>query len=185
MYLSVAGGTQLQRKITEDVAHWAANQLLGRLSNKIEIDIELRRISSADGICEWLDDNINPREFKITLRTGQKFSELIITILHEMTHIKQYARGYLEDHYDNKVSCRWKNKDISSRVDYDDQPWEKEAYAEQGRLAKKFIKDTNFGYTKEMKKIDKNKKSLTNNNNCSNLHKKYKKDSKIIENSIR
>jgi hypothetical protein len=55
---------------------------------------------------------------------AMKIQELIATIVHEMIHVKQYARKELRN-----VNGRtmWKTKDYSD-VNYMDTPWEKEAY---------------------------------------------------------
>lgn len=179
MYLSVVGGSPLQKKIVKEVAFWSGKKLLGRLASNIEINIRLKRLGTADAWCDWEDDNVRPREFSMEIRTGQSFSDLILTVCHEMVHVKQMARGELCDMPGNYI---WKGKKISEELDYDEQPWEKEAYSLQFKMAKQFVVENEFSYTNEMAKIDKNKKPLrVDKKYKSNLATKFKGDSKNLE----
>mgnify|MGYP001210788531 FL=1 len=55
-----------------------------------------------------------------------KLRKLLLTIAHEMVHVKQYARGEL--YQGTRIAKhRWQGKWISNNLDYWDQPWEIEA----------------------------------------------------------
>ena len=60
---------------------------------------------------------------------------IVRTVLHELVHVKQFARGELDSKY---KGMRWKTAHVTDDVDYMDLPWEKEAYKMEDKLAAKF-----------------------------------------------
>lgn len=59
--------------------------------------------------------------------------EAIKVISHEIIHIEQYHSGRL-DYYDNKIF--WQNGEYElDRMEYDDRPWEIEAFMREGELS--------------------------------------------------
>ena len=90
------------------------------------------------GCCYQLNDN--NRHFKITIKKGLSLFDLISTICHEMVHLKQYARKELR--WCNKTSNRMWKKSVYNDVSYDNQPWEREAYRLEKRLAIEFFTST-------------------------------------------
>mgnify|MGYP003645077297 FL=1 len=160
MNMSIEGGFKTQKELVKNVAYWAADKVLGlRLSRVVDIDYRIRRNLDADGWCIWEDEGIRPREFTIDIRAEQTFPELILTVCHEMVHVRQMARSELKEvgiarggkhHY--RV---WKGKKISDDLEYCKQPWETEAYELQEPLAKMFVEETGFEYTQAMISRDK------------------------------
>lgn len=146
MYLSIKGGTKRQRALVEDVAVWSAYKLMGRLAHNIDVDIILKKQDDADGWCEWMDKNICPREFEIRIRKTLADSEIILTVVHEMVHVKQMARGELKEVYRGGHRQVWKGKNVDKN--YKDQPWEKEAYNLQTQLAKEYILQKGMKYVR-------------------------------------
>lgn len=61
------------------------------------------------------------------------FNEMMQTLAHEMVHVKQYLRGEL-DSSGNKY--KWKGRNADG-WQYDNQPWEKEAYGREKALYEK------------------------------------------------
>ena len=59
---------------------------------------------------------------------------LIITLAHEMVHVKQYARGQVT-HSKNRKARYWMGKKV--KEDYYNQPWEIEAFSKERVLANK------------------------------------------------
>ena len=160
MNMSIKGGSKTQQELVTEVAHWAARKVLGpRLSRVVSIDYHIKRKLDADGWCVWEDEGVCGREFSIQLRAEQTFPEMILTVCHEMVHVRQMARGELKEvgitlggkHHFRK----WKGKKIRNNMDYAKQPWETEAYKLQDPLAKMFAEETGFEYTKAMQSRDK------------------------------
>ena len=62
--------------------------------------------------------------------------DFVSTIIHEMVHVKQFARDEM-----NGYDMRWKSKIISVETDYMDLPWEKEAYKLEEKLISQIWKE--------------------------------------------
>lgn len=88
----------------------------------------------------WEDDNRKPREFTITLETGVSFEDTLLTLAHEMVHVKQYAKGELFDYVEGGPdTVRWRDEKRNwGGVDYMNLPWEQEAYGSEQELYTKF-----------------------------------------------
>jgi len=87
----------------------------------------------------WEDDNVRPREFTITIEKGMGMRNTLITLAHEMVHVKQYATGELRDYMSSARVQRWRNvKRDWQDVEYWDLPWEIEAYGREKGLYYKF-----------------------------------------------
>ena len=74
------------------------------------------------------DDN---RTYEIEVDKKLDIEEMIVTVCHEMVHVKQYAR--------NELGINDKNDDQN----YFDLPYEKEAYELQEILLKQYQEDSN------------------------------------------
>ncbi len=117
--------------------------LLGkRMSKNIYLDIKLtkglKKKEKAYGFCHIIDDDLNrPREFMIELDASMKYSfdQILTWLAHEMVHLKQFVRKELWDYETGRV--QWKSRSYG-RVDYENQPWEKEAYRLEGELYEMF-----------------------------------------------
>ncbi len=159
MNMSIKGGSKTQQELVKKVAYWVANKVLGpRLSRVVDIDYRIKRKLDADGWCTWEDEGVRPREFTIDIRAEQTFPELILTVCHEMVHVRQMARSELKEvgitrggkhHYQV-----WKGKKVRNNMAYAKHPWETEAYKLQEPLAKMFAEEIGFVYTKTMKSRD-------------------------------
>lgn len=64
-----------------------------------------------------------PRHFIIEVNRNINESEKLLTIAHEMVHIKQYVKGELNEHM-----SYWRGREIKKELPYMEQPWEKEAF---------------------------------------------------------
>lgn len=85
-----------------------------------------------DNTTIWEDDNVRPREFTITINSKTGYRNTMITLAHEMVHVKQYATGELKDVLRGSAPQRWLNKPFHSKgVEYWDLPWEIEAYGRE------------------------------------------------------
>ena len=124
-------------------ALWYGAVLLGtRMVKNIYLDIKLtkglKQKEKAYGYCHIVDYNLSrPREFCIELDASMKydFGDILTWLAHEMVHLKQFVRGELCDYETGRV--QWKTRTFG-RVDYDNQPWEKEAYRLENKLYEEF-----------------------------------------------
>lgn len=126
--VETTGGNRTQRQIAENVVHYMIKYLMPRLRN-IEVEVKFSKLTGdAVGYCCMLDNN---REFEIEVSKDLTVKELVMTVCHEMVHVKQYVRNEMKE-----GQMVWKKKAVPEDTAYYDLPWEKEAYRLQAKLAK-------------------------------------------------
>jgi len=138
--LQITNTNLLHRRIIRKAARWFGSALLSkRLLKNIELTIYMNRTMPDKGECECLDDNVAPRRFAIYLSTKQTIFCQLITLAHEIVHLKQFATNQLFDYANDNNLTRW-NKSIINVNDfaYRDLPWEKEAYKLQRPLTRSY-----------------------------------------------
>lgn len=131
----VSGGRKKEREMVEKVVVWTINKLMPRMRT-LYIETEIKKID-VYGYCMEEDDN---RTFTLTINKGLNLYDLVSTIIHEMIHVKQYARKEL---YNRHGKVMWKRKDYTG-VNYADTPWEKEAYKLEKMFAVECFKELDF-----------------------------------------
>ena len=82
----------------------------------------------SEGLCLSLDQ----RNFEVDVAL---YGNWLVTLAHEMVHVKQFARGELDSGL-----TRWKSRSHAN-TEYADQPWEKEARKLQYKLVAKFMEE--------------------------------------------
>lgn len=127
--VDVRGGQKHQREMVSDIIYALTKHLMPRLRN-IEIDVKLvknlNEKTGAEGFC--LQDE--PRRYELEIDSSLSPRNFITTICHEMVHVKQGVRGELKEVCGKQY---WKGRVCNK--DYVEQPWEKEAYRLQDKLA--------------------------------------------------
>jgi hypothetical protein len=96
------------------------------------------------GYCYQADHNY----YTLELDKFQKVYDLLLTICHEMVHVKQGVRRELTERH---LKQYWKGIQHSDRRN---EPWEREAWDMQKKLAHSFIKGTGNS-VKYVKSVDK------------------------------
>ena len=128
-----------------------------RLISNLEITIKLKKSWSKDneGEAFWDDaENYRPREFSIFLNKDVKIRNLLITLAHEMVHVKQWAKDEMYEYMNTMGMVRFKGERIHlEETDYWDYPWEIEAYGRQLGLFIRFCEDTGRSKCDAMKEI--------------------------------
>jgi hypothetical protein len=121
-------------------AQYFAHMLLGpRLSRSISIFIKNEYDDGFHGSVTFLDDNHMPRSFDMSIDPAKGKRAQLLTLAHEMVHVKQYARGELKTLFNHKEN-RWKGRYITDeQFHYYDQPWEIEAFGRELGLYNRFI----------------------------------------------
>lgn len=79
---------------------------------------------------------VGPKTIAMVIDTAMDLERLIITLSHEMVHVKQYAKGQVTTSKSLKTRY-WMGKKV--RADYYNQPWEIEAYSKERLLANKIF----------------------------------------------
>jgi hypothetical protein len=96
------------------------------------------------GLCEWMDQNHRPKEFRLTIKANMTKRKTLITLAHEMVHVKQYACGTMKELLTNaglsKRMVRWQDKYVDThKINYWDQPWEIEAHGRELGLYVRYL----------------------------------------------
>lgn len=134
--VNVNGGTSNQIKCITDISLYCINVLMPRM-NYLDISIYLKNLSHGlVGECRVIDDPAfsRPRTFDIEIHGSMKLSEQLRTVVHEIVHVKQYARGEL---YQSARSSKikWKGEWYTqTNVKYCRLPWEVEAFDKEKDL---------------------------------------------------
>ncbi len=141
--ISVTGGTSTQRSLAQEVAYWALDQLVSRrMQNSLDIRIEIKPFVNEGnnvGYTTWEYDNIRPREFLIEIDKSIDDEEFTETIIHEMVHVKQFAKEELKERFKPYHRELWFGKEIDTKNKYRSLPWEKDAYKLQVKLYNEYI----------------------------------------------
>ena len=138
MDVRVTGGSKFQREIVYKVIEWTIKRLkLVRMSS-LYIYVVLKKLRGVDGYCSMEDDT--RRMFTIEIHKNLKLRQLIMTLIHEMVHVKQFARNEMDDFPINGRQ-RWKSGSVPESINYDDMPWEKEATRLQKKLTDEFWRE--------------------------------------------
>ena len=150
MLLHINGSTKKVRKIVEQAAWYYAEKLMGkRLMAGLEININLKNNLLAkegnEGSTIWEDTGYRSRDFTIELDTTVKIRNLLITLAHEMVHVKQWAKDEMYEYMNVAGLVRFKGEKIHLELtDYWDYPWEIEAYGKQLGLFVRFCEYMGF-----------------------------------------
>ena len=145
--LEIIGGTQNQRDIADSaIRHFIKTLLPKKRKLEVEIVIKDTLLQEAVGFCE----KISAIEYKIEVYNRGSLYEFLATLAHEMVHVKQYCKKELQE---IDTATFWYGKD-HSHLAYEDQPWEKEAFAKSYKLAKEYL-------TKEMEVSVEESKTLS------------------------
>ena len=120
----VCGGSANKRKRVTSMVMFCIDKLLPRMKT-LNITVEIKNLDKekAHGFCTP-ERKQRPREFvlEVSIKLGMK--DLLKTVAHEMTHVKQFARGEL---FTSGAKRRWQGKWVSKNISYWDEPWEIEA----------------------------------------------------------
>ena len=156
MIIHVKGSNKAVRKLVEIAAWYYAEKLMGkRLINNLEININLKRNlyekDKSEGTAIWEDESSRPKEFTIELDCDTKVRNILITLAHEMVHVKQWAKNEMYEYYKGDEVRFMKTKYDMNNLNYWDFPWEIEAYGKQLGLFIRFCEDNGFAEREDMK----------------------------------
>lgn len=137
----INNATKEQKIAVKEIVPWVLNYLLGKkLTKNIELTIKFKKIRNkerVEGTSTWEDNNHKPREFTIEIDKEMSLESIIITLCHELVHIKQMATGEMKDLFRGKYDLLWRGSKISTKnmkIPYWDWPWEIEAFGREEGL---------------------------------------------------
>lgn len=132
-------GYGYSKRICEDVTTWFLNKFLPR--HKVEVEILHRGLKREEvyGYCDYVGESYRPREFLIELQTHMEEELYIKTLLHELTHLRQWVVGSLRVRYGKMCYC----KEPVEKYDYWHQPHEIEAREQEETLYLEYLFEKN------------------------------------------
>ena len=131
----VTGGTRSQREKVKSMAEFCIEKMMPKMKT-LSIEIKLKHITGAMGYCLYL----TKREFELEIGTNQRLRRLLETVAHEMVHVKQFARGELNE----KPAWLGKTYNIN-KTEYWDLPWEIEAHGREVGMFIRWCNENNYG----------------------------------------
>jgi hypothetical protein len=133
-------GYGYRKRICEDVASWFLNKFLPRHKVYVEIHHRGLKREGVYGWCDIMGETYRPREFLIELNTHMDQELYIKTLLHELVHLRQWVTGTLR----SKRGKRYYGSINVEELDYEDQPHEMEARAEEDPLYLEYLVEKNL-----------------------------------------
>jgi len=155
MLVKVTGSNKAVRELITAATWFYAEKLMGeRLINNLELNINLKRDlyekDNTEGTAIWEDESYRPKEFTIELNCDAKIRNILITLAHEMVHVKQWAKNEMYEYVEPGKVRFMKTKYDMNDLSYWDFPWEIEAYGKQLGLFVRFCEDNGFAEREDM-----------------------------------
>ena len=97
-----------------------------QLSNHVHVQFQFKKLSTHWGMTSIEDYNKSgkPRFFIVEVKKDLSEKQKLITIAHELIHVKQYVKNEL-----NEQMSYWCGQSVNSdEIPYSEQPWEVEAF---------------------------------------------------------
>jgi hypothetical protein len=89
--IDIRGGKAHERGYIEATVAWCLKRLQLDTLHTLELDIRIKPLGDCCGWCKPLKDS--KRAFQVAIDNNQTLRNLVMTVVHEMIHVKQYARG--------------------------------------------------------------------------------------------
>lgn len=157
--IEIRGGNTTQKARVRSMVNFCIDLMMPRLRDKLEIIVKIRKNMLQReghlGTCIWEDDVYkgNARVFVIEVDSGLKLRTMLMTIAHEMVHVKQMARGEMR-YMLRDMSIKWMGKTIKTNsTSYWDYPWEVEAHGREQGLYIRWCEKNGFD-TKKWAQLD-------------------------------
>ena len=131
-------GYGYRKRLCEDVTTWFLNKFFPR--HKIHVEILHRGLKreGVNGYCDIVGEQYRPREFLIELDTYMDEELYIKTLLHELSHLRQWVVGSLRVRY-GKLCY---SKEPVEKYEYWYQPHEVEAREQEETLYLEYLLET-------------------------------------------
>ena len=131
-------GYGYRKLLCEDVTAWFLNRFFPR--HKIHVEIVHRglRREQVYGYCDVVGETYRPRHFLIELNTHMEEELYIKTLLHELTHLRQWVVGSLRF----RSGKMYYDKEPVEFYDYWHQPHEIEAREQEETLYLEYLRET-------------------------------------------
>jgi len=128
-------GYNYSKKHCKSVVEWFIKKHLPK--HKLEIIVHHRGMLR-DGVYGWVgvtDCDWRPRAFEIEMHNRLDRDHYTRTLLHELWHVYQHVTGVLKDKHGKR---HWRGID-HSLTDYEEQPWEQQAFQMEEVLFEEYL----------------------------------------------
>tara|TARA_Y100000768_G_C23963889_1_gene676831 strand:- start:152 stop:625 length:474 start_codon:yes stop_codon:yes gene_type:complete len=130
--VNVSGGTKTQRELAYKLVEHCIDEMLPR-HRTLWIEVDLKKIPEGDKVVGYCQDD-GDNQFTIEIDKTQNAYDFMLTVAHEMVHVKQSVRRQLTE---RNLRHFWYGKEHSDRRN---EPWEIEAWKLQKPLTHSYIK---------------------------------------------
>lgn len=139
----VSTGPKRERELIESLAYYCVSALMPRKKN-LEVDIkQIKDLQTKEGDLASCVDTDNLNTFEIKLDKDMSLRKKLLSVAHEMVHVKQFSRKELE-HTTSVHKQVWKGKTWNTKNEYYDLPWEIEAYGRELGLFNMWVHNNNI-----------------------------------------
>lgn len=144
MAISIAStGPKRERELIESLANFCVDKLMPRKQN-LEVDIiQVRNMAEDEGSFACVIDTENLNTFEVSLDKGMSLRKKLLSVAHEMVHVKQFTRKELQHTQWVNIQT-WKGKRYDINKIYWELPWEIEAYGREVGLFNQWIEAKNI-----------------------------------------
>jgi hypothetical protein len=129
---------KLNKRQIRALEYYASNLFTPQLQKHIEITVKFVKFADYHhGLVTVEDYNVlgSPRSFIIEINRSDNAETKLISLAHELVHVKQYARNEL-----NEQMTYWRGEYVNSdTIPYEQQPWEIEAESRGKELYAQFL----------------------------------------------
>lgn len=131
------------RRVAKDAVTFVLNKHCPRMVDRMQVEICMTDLNKekiwADVDYKSLDPQF--REFLIRVHNRMTPHQFIRTLMHELVHVKQYAKNEMKYYERDVENIKWKVKKINiNKTDYWDFPWEVEAHGREEGLTQQFMR---------------------------------------------
>jgi len=157
----IHGGRKRQRELVASMVDYCIESMMPHLAGKVELMLELNpRLQQEEhlvGYCIAVDERRCTREVEIAIHSALGIKDMLTVVAHEMVHVKQLALG---ERHDKRGRIYWRGVDMTE-ANYEDSPWEIDAYAREDLLFKGWLDEYHHILSdKEALEIMENKKEI-------------------------
>ena len=148
--INVDKGVAKEKQLMTNLAYYCVRKLMPRKRN-LEVDIvQIKNLEKIDGDLASCIDTENLNTFEIRIDKDMSLRKKLLSVAHEMVHVKQFTRKELE-HTSSVNRQLWRGKKYNTKNRYYDLPWEIEAYGRELGLFNTWIQDNNVkgNFTKD------------------------------------
>ena len=138
--ISIDKGYQKEKELMTSLAYHCIKKLMPRKRN-LEIDIlQIKNLQTESGDLASCIDTEDLNTFEIQLDKDMSLRKKLLSLAHEMVHVKQFTRKELR-HTDSINRQLWRGKRYNTKNRYYDLPWEIEAYGRELGLFTTWIEE--------------------------------------------